>query len=109
MIPSIRMRVPVPHTIEYASSPIATNPSYRSGIQEMETDVSLEYAAFLADEGELDVDYYVSEVHEAMSDIYDSIEIVHGEEIAFEILDRLIRNELSVAVQNNRTTWEDWV
>ena len=109
MIPSIRMTVPVPYTTEYAYSAIATNPSCRSGIQEMETDVSLEFAAFLADEGELDVDYYVSEVHEAMSDIYDSIEVVHGEEIAFEVLDRLIRNELSVAAQNNRTTWEDWV
>ena len=108
MIPSIRMTAPVPTRTEYASSPIATNPSSRSGIQEMETDVSLEFAAFLADEGELDVDYYVSEVHEAMSDIYDSIEVVHGEEIAFEVVDRLIRNELSVAVRNNRTTWEDW-
>ena len=108
MIPTIKLTVPVPTRTEYASSAIATNPSSRSGIQEMETDVSLEYAAFLADEGLLDIEHYVSEVHEAMSDIYDSIEVVHGEEIAFEVVDRLIRNGLSVAVQNNRTTWEDW-
>ena len=109
MIPNVKITVPVPYTTESASSPIATNPRYRSGIQETEADVSLEYAAFLADEELLDIEHYVSEVHEAMSDIYDSIEAVHGEEIAFEVVDRLIRNELSVAVQNNRTSWEDWV
>ena len=109
MIPTIKLTVPVPYTTEYASSAIATNPSYRSGIQEMQTDVSLKYAAFLADEGLLDIEHYVSGVHEAMSDIYDSIEEDHGEDIAFKFLDRLIRNELSVAVRNNRTSWEDWV
>ena len=108
MIPNVKLTVPVPYTTEYGS-PIATNPMYRSGIVETETDVSLGYAAFLADEGLLDIEHYVDMVHEAMKDIYDSIEAVHGEEIAFEVVDRLIRNELSVAVRNNRTSWEDWV
>ena len=93
MIPNVKLKVPVPYTTEYGS-PIMNNPMYRSGIVETETDVSLEYAAFLADEGLLDIEHYVSELHEKIGD-------------AFDVDDFMI--EFNEAVQNNRTSWEDWV
>ena len=49
MIPEIQMKAPSPYEQEYASSDIATSPSYRRTLKEEMTDVSLDYAAFLID------------------------------------------------------------
>ena len=94
MIPSVKLTVPVARETQYASSSTALEPSYRREIVELETSVSIEYAAFLADMNLLDVDYYISELHEKIGD-------------AFDVDDFMI--EFNEAVRNNRTTWEDWV
>ena len=110
MIPDIEMTVPVPVEIEYAASPVAIEPSYRRKLVVMKHCVSLEYAAFLIDMGELDQEDYIERIHECFDSDFRELEETHGEDIAFQVIDRMIRNEVTVAVKNNRSyCFGDWV
>ena len=112
MIPEIQMKAPSAHVQEYASSDVATSPSYRRKLKEEMTDVSLEYAAFLIDNGHIKLEDYVTAVFDsrALDDEYDAIAKDHGDEKAKEVIDRMIRNEIEVAVKNNRSfSFGDWV
>ena len=110
-IPDIKMTVPVPYERQYAKSSRSIEPSIESGIREMKWNVSLEYAAFLIEEGELDKDDYVIAVHESdlFTTIYNELEEDHGEDIAYKVVDTIIKAELESALQKNNTSWEDWV
>jgi len=102
MIPTIKLTVPVPYENEYAESPISISPSYTRGIREMETDVDLGFAAFLIDEGELDMHTYISEVIEQGD--YGNLEDEEWEKVYNDINEELLQ-----AVNANRKTWEDFV
>ena len=111
MIPEIQMKSPIPYEQEYASSAVATSPSYRRTLKEEMTDVSLEYAAFLIDNDHIKLEDYVIAVFDsrALDDEYDAIAKDHGDKMAEEVIDRMIRNEIEVAVKNNRSfSFEDW-
>ena len=112
MIPEIQMKAPSPYEQEYASSAVATSPSYRRKLKEEMTDVSLEYAAFLIDNGHIKLEDYVIAVFDsrALDDEYDAVAKDQGGEKAEEVIDRMIRNEIEVAVNNNSSfSFEDWV
>ena len=110
MIPDIEMTVPVPVETEYAASPVAIEPSYRRKLVVMKHCVSLEYAAFLIDTGELHEEEYIERIHECFDSDFRELEENHGEGIAFQVIDRMIRNEVTVAVKNNRSfDFADWV
>ena len=112
MIPEIQMEAPSPYEQEYASSAVATSPSYRRTVKEEMTDVSLEYAAFLIDNDHIKLDDYVTAVFDsrALDDEYGAIAKDHGDEKAEKVIDRMIRNEIEVAVKNNRSfSFEDRV
>ena len=112
MIPEIQMKAPSPYEQEYASSAVATSPSYRRTVKEEMTDVSLEYAAFLIDNDHIKLEDYVIAVFDsrALDDEYEAIAKDHGDDMAEEVIDRMIINEIEVAVKNNRSfSFEDWV
>ena len=112
MIPEIQMKAPSAYGQEYASSPVATSPSYRRTLKEEPIGVSLEYAAFLIDNDHIKLDDYVIAVFDsrALDDEYDAIAKDHGDGMAEEVIDRMIRNEIEVAVKNNRSfSFDDWV
>ena len=112
MIPEIQMKVPSPYEQEYASSAVATSPSYRRTLKEEPIGVSLEYAAFLIDNDHLKLEDYVIAVFDsrALEYEYDAIAKDHGDKMAEEVIDRMIRNEIEVAVNNNRSfSFGDWV
>ena len=112
MIPEIQMKAPSAHEQEYASSPVATSPSYRRKLKDEPIGVSLEYAAFLIDNGHIKLEDYVIAVFDsrALDDEYEAIAKDHGDEKAEEVIDRMIRNEIEVAVNNNRSlSFGDWV
>ena len=112
MIPEIQMNAPSAYEQEYASSAVATSPSYRRTLKEEMADVSIEYAAFLIDNGHIKLEDYVIAVFDSrvLDDEYDAIAKDHGDEKAEKVIDRMIRNEIEVAVKNNRSfSFEDWV
>ena len=112
MIPEIQMNAPSPYEQEYASSAVATSPSYRRTLKEEMTDVSIEYAAFLIDNDHIKLEDYVIAVFDsrALDDEYDAVAKDHGDKMAEEVIDRMIRNEIEVAVNNNRSfSFKDWV
>ena len=112
MIPEIQMKAPFPYEQEYASSAVATSPSYRRKLKDEPTDVSIEYAAFLIDNGHIKLEDDVIAVFDsrALDDEYDAIAKDHGDDKAEEVIDRMIRNEIEVAVNNNRSfSFKDWV
>ena len=112
MIPEIQMKAPSAHEQEYASSPAATSPSYRRKLKDEPIGVPLEYAAFLIDNDHIELEDYVIAVFDsrALDDEYGAIAKDHGDEKAEEAIDRMIRNEIEVAVNNNRSfSFGDWV
>ena len=112
MIPEIQIKAPSPYEQEYASSAVATSPSYSRTLKEEPIGVSLEYAAFLIDNDHIKLEDYVIAVFDsrALDDEYDAIAKDHGDGMAEKVIDRMIRNEIEVAVKNNRSfSFEDWV
>ena len=112
MIPEIQMKTPSPYEQEYASSPVATSPSYRRKLKDEPIGVSLEYAGFLIDNDHIKLEDYVTAVFNsrALDGEYNDIAKDHGDDMAEKVIDRMIRNEIEVAVKNNRSfSFEDWV
>jgi len=115
-LPDIILTVPVPYEREYASSPTATTPSYKNGLKEMEADVSPEYAAFLINEDELDVDEYVDLVFEqlldndkAFQEEFDEVAESFNEDISEKMSKIGIITEIMTQVDQDDTTWSEWV
>lgn len=114
MIPTIELKTKFPYCREYSASPIAIEPSYDRGIEVRTDAVSLEYAAFLINQGELDKDEYIGrvvenyEASEFLSGAFESFETAWGHDAACQLLESGIRKQVEIAMKNDNTDWEDW-
>lgn len=103
MIPTVKMKVPVLTVQEYAASPVATSPSRRHWFDEKETDVDVDFAAFLIDEGELDIDEYIDVL------MMEFEEHLHpDDDEGFEALREGLEEYIQQRADSNRRTWADY-
>ncbi|HSH25011.1 MAG TPA: hypothetical protein VLA13_05685 [Massilibacterium sp.] len=114
MIPTIELRTKFPYCREFASSPVAIDPSYDRGIEERTDAVTLEYAAFLINQGELDEDDYIGHIMEnieASPKLYNLFELLEdgfGHDGACTLIEYGIEGLVRKAVENDNSGWEDY-
>lgn len=114
MIPTIELKTVFPYCREYASSPVAIEPSYDRGLETRTDSVSIEYAAFLINQGELDKQDYIDRVLEnletspRLSFLFETLEDGFGHEIACELTESAIKKQVDKAIENDNSDWIDY-
>ena len=102
-LPHPKMRVPIPVKLQVGRG---TSPSYKRKIKHKTVEVEPEFAAFLINEGELDIEEYL---YYLMSEIDLSERVADGDDIGYEILEEGLREKIQELADANLTSWEDWV
>ena len=104
-LPHPKMNVPVPYERAYGVSRTQRTPSYNRGVKNKTVEVEPEFAAFLIDEGELDIEEYLYYV---MSEIDLSERVAEDDDIGYEELRKGLREKIQELADANLTSWEDW-
>lgn len=117
-IPTITTTAPFPYCREYASSPVAINPSYDRGIKERTGEVTFEFACFLIREGELDRSEYIALILEderTHAEIEARMITQYGTTTAFyetlySVQEKKYKKELNEAIDEQiKTDNSDWI
>ena len=129
-IPSITMKAPFPYCREYASSPVAIDPSYDRGLELREDEVSFNFACFLIDQGRIDLNEFDSwqlkedeymemilkddRTHaEIESRIVKAVGNIYIDELTYKIYEIQYKAELKEAIETQTNLpfpygWEDF-